>query len=266
VGSGVVWGVEVSSQLRTRLASNDLHHIWLQGLDLTGEVMGNFTFTEVMFLLIAGRKPDQDETKLVDAVLVALMEHGLTPSAVVARVTYSLVPEAIQGATAAGLLGVGGVVLGSMEDCGQILTRVVEATGSGVAVDEAMREVVAEYRTDRRMIPGVGHAIHTEGDPRAGRLLEIAGECGKRGAYVEAAEALEREVGRSTGRSLPLNVTGAVAAVLLELGIPWRLHRGFALISRTAGLIAHIREELEDPITPAFRALTRGAPAEGTPA
>jgi citrate synthase len=258
--------VSVSSQLGTRLASHDRHHIWLQGLDLTGEVMGHLTFSEVAFLLIAGRKPDHDETRLIDAVLVALMEHGLTPSAVVARVTYSLVPEAIQGATAAGLLGVGGVVLGSMEDCGQILTRVVEATTSGCSVDEAAREVVAEYRQARRMIPGFGHAIHTEGDPRAGRLLEMAGECGRRGASIEAVEALEREVGRATGRKLPLNVTGAVAAVLLELGIPWRLHRGFALISRTAGLIAHIREESEDPITPAFRALTRGASTEGTPA
>jgi citrate synthase len=173
-------------------------------------------------------------------------------------VTYGLVPDSIQGAISAGLLGVGGVVLGSMEGCGELLTQMHTAIEAGASAQEAARDVVDEYRAEGRRIPGFGHAIHTGGDPRAARLLAIAGECGKSGSYVEALGALGVAADAAIGKHLPVNITGAVSAVLLELGIPWRLHRGFALVSRTAGLVAHIGEEMEHPITPAFRALTRG--------
>src|SRR5260370_34798172 len=107
-------GAGVSSAI----ASHDLTHIWVRGLDLTAEVLGKYTFTEIIFLLVAGRIPDPDERRLVDAVLVSLVEHGLTPSVMGARMTYSTAPQSLQGAVAAGLLGVGKRVLGSMEECG----------------------------------------------------------------------------------------------------------------------------------------------------
>jgi citrate synthase len=250
----------MTDTLRTDIGTHDLDHIWVRDLDLTADVMGRMNFGEVMFLLVAARAPDPSEARLVNTVLVSLMEHGLTPSAVVARVTYGLVPDAIQGAIAAGLLGVGGVVLGSMEGCGELLTQIQAAGLDGTPAADAAQKVVAEYRASGRRIPGIGHAIHTNGDPRAARLLQIADECGKSGSYVEALHALASAADAATGRHLPINVTGAVSAVLLELGIPWRLHRGFALVSRTAGLVAHIGEEMEQPLTPAFRAMTRGEP------
>lgn len=245
------------STLTTQIATHDLHHIWVRGLDLTTDLMGKLTFGEVVFLLVGGRLPDERERRLVDAILVSLVEHGLTPSAVISRVTYSVAPEAIQGAVAAGLLGVGTYVLGSMEECGQILTRIDAEVAGGAATEDSVRGIVAEYRAAKKRLPGIGHAVHTEGDPRAARLLAIAEECGKSGTYVRALEELARQATTSAGKRLPLNVTGAVAAMLLELGVPWQLHRGFALISRTAGLVAHIGEELTSPITPAFRQLTR---------
>lgn len=244
--------------MRTDIGSHDLEHIWVRDLDLTAEVMGHMNFGEVLFLLITARVPEPDEARLVNAVLVSLMEHGLTPSAVVTRVTYGLVPDSIQGAISAGLLGVGGVVLGSMEGCGELLTQMHTAVSAGATAEDAARDVVDEYRADGRRLPGFGHAMHTGGDPRAVRLLAIAKECGKSGAHVEALGALGVAADAAIGKHLPVNITGAVSAVLLELGIPWRLHRGFALVSRTAGLVAHIGEEMEHPITPAFRALTRG--------
>jgi citrate synthase len=245
------------SGISTEIASNDRHHIWVRGLDLTADVMGQLTFSEVVFLLIQGRTPDPQERRLLDAILVSLVEHGLTPSAMVARINYSVAPESIQGAVASGLVGVGSLVLGSMEECGRLLMRIDAEVRAGTPRAEAARQVAEEYRQAGKRLPGIGHQVHTEGDPRATRLFEIAEECGKHGRYVGALEELVREAESLSGRRLPLNVTGAVAAVLLELGVPWQLHRGFALISRSAGLVAHIGEEMQAPITPALRKLAR---------
>lgn len=248
-------------QLTTQLATNDLHHIWVRGVDLTESAMGDYTFGEMVFLMIVGRRPNDEELRVVDSVLVALVEHGLTPSAVVARVTYSLVPESLQGAVSAGLLGAGGVVLGAMEECGHLLQRIEDAQREGGTRAGAIGEIVEEFAAAGRPLPGLGHQIHTEGDPRARRLFELSRELGQSGVHVDALEELAQAARPS--RPLLVNVTGASAAVLLELGIPWQLHRGFALIARTAGLVAHVGEEIERPITPAFRALLRKNPGPG---
>ena len=243
-------------EFKTDISSYDRHHIWVRGMDLTADIMGRMTFTEVVLLLVAGRVPEPREKTVLDAVLIALMEHGLTATAISARMTYWAAPEAIQGAVAAGLLGAGSKVLGSMEECGQLLTRIDAEVAAGAERTAVIDEILREYRERGRHLPGLGHAIHTEGDPRAARLLEIASECGYRGRHVEAVEEYHRLAEERVGRRLPLNVTGAIAAILLELEIPWQLHRGFALISRTAGLVGHIGEELRHPITPEIRRQT----------
>jgi citrate synthase len=244
-----------SPGLHTDIASHDLHHIWVRGYDLTADLIGKMSFTDVAFLLIAHRIPRDDERRLADAMLVALMEHGLTLSAVAARTTYWVEPGSLQGAVAAGLLGAGSRVLGSMEECGKILTRVDAAVAAGSTSRAAADAVVAEYRAADLRLPGIGHAIHTEGDPRATRLFEVAEECGHAGRHVGAIKDLAAAAEEATGRTLPINATGAIAAILLELGVPWQLHRGFALISRTVGLIAHVSEEIDAPITPTLRRL-----------
>jgi citrate synthase len=242
-----------ASTITTEIASTDLHHIWIRGHDLTTDVMGTMTFADMVFLLVVGRVPDPADRRLVDAILVSLVEHGLTPSAMVSRVTYTVAPESLQGAVAAGLLGAGSVVLGSMAECGHILTRIDDEVRGGADRDDAIRRIVEEHRVARRKLPGIGHAIHTDGDPRAPRLYELAAECGRRGRHLEALERLEAIVAERGPRHR-INVTGAVAAILMELDVPWQLHRGFALIARCAGLVAHIGEELTHPITPAIRA------------
>jgi citrate synthase len=251
--------------LTTEISSYDLHHIWIRGLDLTSEVMGELSFTDVVFLLVAGRLPSSGDRALLDAVLIALMEHGLTASAVAARFTYWAAPEAIQGAVAAGLLGAGSKVLGSMEECGQILTRIDALVSSGRDRSEVIEEIVREYREQGRHLPGIGHAVHTEGDPRADRLYEIAEECGRRGRHLDAMQELHRVAEERIGRRMPLNVTGAISAILMELEVPWQLHRGFALISRTVGLVGHIGEELSSPITPVIRRGLFTASSHGHP-
>jgi citrate synthase len=247
----------VASEIKTTIATYDVANIWLRDRHLTTEVMGQMSFAEVAFLLIVGRAPEEREGKLVDAILVALMEHGLSPSAMVSRVTHVVAPESLQGAVAAGLLGVGNVVLGSMEECGALLTRIDTEVQAGADRRVAIDAVIDEYRARGARLPGIGHAIHTDGDPRAPRLFELAREGGFAGAHLATIQELSAAVAER-GKRLPVNVTGAVAAVLLELGVPWRLHRGFALIARCAGLIAHLEEEDREPITPALRAILRG--------
>jgi citrate synthase len=185
------------------------------------------------------------------------MEHGLTPSAVVARMTHAIAPEALQGAVAAGLLGAGSLLLGSMEECGMLLTRLDDEIRAGADRDAAVAEIVAEYRQAGKRVPGIGHSIHTDGDPRATRLYELAEQCGRRGVHLETLTVLADAAARASGKTLPINATGAISAILLELGIPWQLHRGFALISRTVGLVAHVGEEAQTPITPTMRRLLR---------
>jgi len=249
--------------LTTEIADYDTDHVRIRGLDLASEVMGRLTFADVLFLLLCRRVPNADERRLLDAILVSLVEHGLTPSAIVARATYASAPESLKGAVAAGLLGAGSVVLGSMEECARLLTDIGDKTLAGASVESEAAAVAAAYGARKERLPGLGHRIHTAGDPRAPRLFEIAAECGRSGRHVESMRALSAAASAEAGKPLHINITGAAAAVLLELGIPWQLHRGFAVISRSAGLVAHIGEELERPITPALRRMVGRAPEPG---
>lgn len=241
--------------LHTDIASHDLHHIWVRGIDLTADLMGVRSFTEMTFLLVSSRFPTDNEKRLLDGVLVSLMEHGLTLSALAARMTYWVDEQSLQSAVAAGLLGAGRRVLGSMEECGQLLTRMETEADAGATRREAAERIVEEYRTTGRHLPGLGHAIHREGDPRAERLAVIAEECGLRGPSFTSLQELHDAAEEAVGTQLPINATGAISASLLALGVPWQLHRGFALISRTVGLVAHIGEEIEHPVTPELRAM-----------
>jgi citrate synthase len=198
------------------------------------------------------REPSPSETTAIDACLVALMEHGVTPTVVTTRITYTSAPEAMQGAVAAGLSSVGSLYVGTMEGCARLLDRIV-------ASDDAMStsaDIVSEHRASGARVPGFGHPTHNPDDPRSLRLFEIAEACGVAGAHVGAVRALAEAVDDAAGKHITLNVTGAIAAVLGDCGVPAEIMRGFALISRCAGLVGHIREEQQRP---AMHALWRGA-------
>jgi citrate synthase len=187
--------------------------------------------------------PTPDQTALMDACLVALMEHGLTPSVLAARLTYSSAPEALQGAVAAGLLGVGSRFVGSMEGCAALLQRIVTAEDG----DAEANRIAVEHRSARAPLPGFGHPTHKPDDPRAQRLLELAGERKVAGRYVAAIAALSAAVDATYGRHITINATGAIAAVLGDCGVPAEIARGFGLIARCAGLIGHLHEEQQEP-------------------
>lgn len=228
--------------------------VLLRGRSLPRDILGRASFAEVVYFLLTGRDPTAPQTAVLDACLIALMEHGLTPSAVSARLTWGSAPEAMQGAVAAGLLGVGSVFVGASEACGALLARIA---GASHPPGEA-RSLVSAIRGRGERVPGFGHPLHRAGDPRAARLLSIAGEQGLAGAHAAALDLLAEAVAAEAGRPLVTNATGAVAAVLLDAGLPAAILRGIALIARCAGLIAHIREE---QVSPAMPALWHGAEA-----
>jgi len=246
---------EGQRELRTAIGWADSEHIYVRGQSLTEELMGKASYTQVVFLALTGRFPTEAETQLLDAVLVSLVDHGLNVSTVAARVTYSIAPEAIQAAVAAGLLTAGSLVLGAMENCGKLLSEIARRADRGEDTVAVTRVLVEEHVRSGRRIPGLGHTVHRRGDPRAERLMGLAEELGFNRRYLQLLRQLQAEAERATGRSLPINVTGAIAAVLLEMGFEWPILRGFALISRVGGLVAHVQEERHTPITPAYRRL-----------
>lgn len=168
----------------------------------------------------------------------------MTPHAIAARLTYLAAPDSLQGAMAAGLLGVGGYFAGTMEESARLIVRIVEAADRAEAEAEA---IVTDHRRRRVSVPGFGHPHHRPDDPRSPRLFAVAAEGGVDGRYVAALQLLSKAVDRLYGRHLTINATGAIAAVLLEIGIPAEIMRGVAVVSRAGGLLAQLNEERTQP-------------------
>lgn len=228
-------------------ASNEAT-VLVRGRDLAADLIGTIGFTEHFWLLLTGDLPSATQRRVLDATLVALAEHGLVPSVQVSRMTLAAAPEALQGAVAAGILGCGSVVLGSSEAAGRFFAEISARVDGGETVEAAATHVIGEYRTAKRSIPGYGHPLHKGYDPRARRLFAIAKEVGASGRYAEIAHAVEGLLPRLVGKPLALNVSGAIPAVLLDVGYPLAALKGVPILARTAGLIAHLLEEQQRPI------------------
>jgi citrate synthase len=247
--------MSTSDWLRTDIGTTTADSITVRGHDLAGELMGRVTFTELAFLLVQARIPEPGETVLLDAVLVSLADHGLTPTVLAARLTYTGAPESLQGAVAAGLLGAGSVFLGVVEDAAVFLADIVAGPGD----DEAGLRAAADAAVAARLeaggrVPGLGHPIHKVEDPRTPRMYAIAAEAGALGPHLRALEMVAAAAGARTGRPLPINGAGAAGAGRAPPGIAPHIVRGFALLARTAGVVAHLAEEMERPLgMPLFR-------------
>ena len=237
---------------RTGLGASDADHIWLLGHDLAGELLGRITFGELAYWMAAKRRPTEGQRVLFEAVLVALADHGFTPTAIAARVTLLSAPDSIQGAMAAGLLGGGSRFLGVTEDSAEFLHDVIagldDVPGDDAGWDAVAARVVADTKAAGRFVPGLGHPVHKEGDPRTPRLLELAREHGVYGPHLALVEAVGRVAEGVLGRRLPLNGAGVCGAVLADIDFPLGVARGAALLARCAGLLGQLAEELTDPI------------------
>lgn len=237
---------------RTGLGASDLHTITLLGHDLASELMGTVSFGELSYWMITKRRPTPGQSALFEAVLCALADHGFTPTAIAARVTLLSAPESIQGALAAGLLGGGSRFLGVTENSANFLASrlaTIDVRPSDQAGWDAVAEqAVRDAKEAGSFVPGLGHPVHKDGDPRTPRLFELAREHGVFGPHLQLFEAIGRAHPSVLGRTLPLNGAGVCGAVLADIDIPLGIIRGVALLARCAGLLGQLAEETIDPI------------------
>lgn len=232
----------------TAISTSDKHAIVVRGADLCRDLIGQISFTDYFYLLLTGARPSVSAAAVLNATLVAIAEHGLVPSVQASRMTLAAAPDAFQGAVAAGILGCGSVILGASETAGKMFLDVDARAEQGISLDVAAYAVVKEFRESKRPIPGYGHPLHKERDPRVDALFTVARGAGAAMRYVHIAEAVERAIPEVVGKDLRLNVSAAIPAVLLGVGFPVQALKGVPILARTAGLIAHLSEELQQSI------------------
>jgi citrate synthase len=223
------------SQIRSDLGWSTRDRIVVRGKDLPGEILGTLNLGDMAYFELTGKVPSEKQSRLFNAMAVTLVEHGVTPSALAARLTYLGAPEAMQAAVAAGLCGLGSVFVGSMEGCAKLLS---EYLTDGAEPASVAKKIVSEHKR----IPGLGHPLHKPVDPRTKRLFELARETGFYGRYCQLVEALGKE------KNLVVNATGAIGALACELGLDWRAVRGIGVMARAVGLVGHLLEESRQPM------------------
>ncbi|QHE84672.1 citryl-CoA lyase [Hydrogenophaga sp. BPS33] len=236
--------------VKTEIGYTTVDAITVRGLNLANDILGKFDFVDMVVLTTMGRKPSAQEKVMLNLLLVTAADHGLTPSALSARLTYLGAPEALQGAVASGLLGAGSVFLGTTQNAAQMLIDGAQGLSDASdeqAVAKAAADLVASMKAARRPVFGVGHPIHVNGDPRVPVMREISQAEGFYGIHWRLMDAIAAHL-QSLGKRLPMNAVGACAAIIADMKLDPLLGRGLMLTGRCAGLVGHILEERATPI------------------
>ena len=205
------------------------------------ELMGRISFGEAVYLVLRGELPGAAVGRLMEAMLVASIDHGVTPPSTLAVRNAATTGAPLNACIASGALAVNKHHGGAVEDCMHVLARGAEKVQAGESAAAAARALIAEEKAAGRRLPGFGHRVHSD-DPRSRRLLQLAGEAAAAGPHVAVAEAIVHELA-AAGKALPLNVDGAIAALLADLGFHPDLANGFFILARTAGWMAQVLEE-----------------------
>ena len=234
--------------VRTEIGWSDASSITVFGKDLPSEILGKLNLGDMGFLELTGRFPSDNESRMFNAMVVTLVEHGMTPSAIVARMTYLGAPESLQGAVAAGLNGLGTVFVGSIEGAAKMLYEAMPAPDAQADFKQLAQNVAESFEAQKRIVPGIGHPVHKPIDPRTPRLFELARETGFDGPYLKLMTAVSLEATRRSGKPLPTNATGAIGALCCEMGFDWKICRGLGVMARAVGLVGHILEESRRPM------------------
>jgi citrate synthase len=226
---------------RTAIATSDATGLWVRGYDITA--LMKLSFADTIFLLHQGRLPNESERRLLDAILIGVADHGANaPSCAAARLVASGNRQSLSAAIAAGVLAIGDEHGGTGSVCMELIAEGVErAERESISLEEAARRITAEAKAQRRRLPGFGHRVHTH-DPRTDVLFDMARESGVAGKGIEFVRALEASI-REQIRPLTINIDGALAAVLFDMGFPAPFGKLVFIIGRVAGLTAEVAEE-----------------------
>lgn len=227
----------------TKITKVESNRIYVRGHRID-KLMGKITFSEAIYLLLKAELPDEKRGKMLEAILVSSVDHGATPPSTLVARTIASTGNPIHTALAGGILTIykwhGGAIENAMR---QYLAVVKRSEETGEEIQETARKYVEEKLSEKERLFGFGHRIHKK-DPRTKRLFDIARETGLFGKYVQAALGIEEAIREVKGKELPINVDGAIAAILCEMDFPPELGNTFFIMSRTPGLVAHIHEEI----------------------
>jgi len=227
---------------KTAITKVEPNKLLLRGYRID-ELMGNISFSQAVFLAIKGELPTEKEARLIDAMLVSSIDHGVTPPSCLSARTIASTGAPLNAALAGGVLSISRHHGGAIEDSMKVLqTAVRRKKDTNKTANEVAIVLLKEFKEKNRRFPGFGHRIHTK-DPRTIRLFQLASDLGIAGEHVEMAKAIEDAIKQESGKALPTNVDGALAAVLCEMNFPPELANGFFILARIPGLIAHVYEE-----------------------
>lgn len=240
---------DTQRKLRSDIAWSTHDRIGVLGYDLTRDLMGRVSLGDMGFLEVTGRLPNARESRMFNAMLVTLVEHGIVPSTLATRLTYMGAPESVQAAVAAGLLGLGSVFVGSTEHAARMLADALPDPKTKVSLPALADKIVTDHRAARRIVPGIGHPIHKPVDPRTTRLFAIAAATGFSGPYIRLMKLVAQRAEKAMDRELPINATGAIGAICCEMGLPWQVCRGLGVMARAVGLVGHVLEESRNPMS-----------------
>jgi citrate synthase len=226
----------------TKITKVEPNHLVTKGYRQE-DLIGNVPYSHVVYLLLKGDLPSNEHGKMIDAILTACIDHGATPPSSIASRIVASGGVPLPTAVAAGVLSIGDAHGGAIEKGAKFLQEgVYRMVDEGKTVDEIAKLLVSESREQRKRILGFGHRVHTA-DPRTKRLFTLADELNISGSNIALSKAIERELTAQTGKNLPINVDGAIAAITSDMSFDWRLGKAFFLIGRVAGLTAHVYEE-----------------------
>jgi citrate synthase len=230
-------------QAETHICQAYPDRVDVRGRDLCGGIMGRMSFTGYFHLLLAGTEPTDTQRDFLDLLLIAIAEHGMMPTNIVARMTLAADPGSLHGAVAAGILGCGPVILGTAEPCAILLAEAQAKVAAGGDAPTVALSMAQSIKSSGGKLPGFGHPVHKPLDPRAERILALADERKVSGPHVLLARQFRDGVAKVWGKPLTMNVSMPIAAVMLDLGFPASMVKSIPILARTASLLAHLAEE-----------------------
>ncbi len=221
---------------KTAISFHDGYEAYVRGYSIR-ELIGNLSFSEAIYLVLKGELPTEKEAKMLDAIFVSVVEHSIAPPSIIAARAVASGGNSLHVGVGAGILAFGEAHGGALEGAMRFIQE---------NIDKNPEEVVKDFFEKKIRIPGYGHRFYKEYDPRSKTLFDIAKEIGFYGRYCKFAEEVEKAIENIKGKKLVMNVDGAIAAIVSEMGFDWRLGKGFFIIGRIPGIVAHVYEELKN--------------------